>query len=210
MLYAFAMRYGTAPSEEPLPEHGLELALAGLSAPEGSWHHRLALAAGLLAPDTGYPGRDGSRRLVHVQTPEGESSWLLETVRRVDPVPPGATAAWDVEERFYDADGRLAGDQVVRIEGRGKRFLADGRELLDVRNEDFTPRSWSPGPAPEAPPGLPVGEDEVARFRERLRGTPVRTLVARDGNLRRWYAPGLGLVRYADPERITRELVWSD
>lgn len=171
-----------------------------------------AAAKGLFEGPASPFGPVGTRALHHTLTADGDQGWLVITVGRDDATPDGADRSWILEEEYLDAKGRPLGKRDVRVVQRGARFEeVDGRVygLLDLENpwielssEDFQPRTDL---VPPTSLGVPKGALEA--FRLRVESTPSIALVEVDGNRRSWFVPGLGFVRYEDPERIRRELV---
>jgi hypothetical protein len=75
---------------------------------------------------------------------------------------------------------------------------------------NYQVRSWIPAALPGIPDTLPVRPNQVAEFQELLSASEWRCLVNAQGTATSWYSPDLGLVRFDDPGRITRQLVYTE
>ena len=157
-------------------------------------------------------GPVGSRALHHTLTAEGDEGWMIITVGRDAQTPADADQSWLLEEEYLSASGQPLGSRQVQVVRRGGRFEEiDGRvyPLLDLENPwvelstlDFEPRSGLTPPA-----SLAVPEGALEAFQERLEADSLVALVEVDGMRRSWFVPGLGFVRFEDPNRLRRELV---
>jgi hypothetical protein len=183
--------------------------------PDAGWRGSLALRARLLDDERGIPGPVGARFLFHARTAEGETTWRWEEVRS-DPSPPAdGDASRLVHQTFHDTEGVLLGERTVRLVRVGRTLFEEDlrrQRLLDLGDPSATleVRAWTGGPAPAPPAALGVDSAELEAFRRELDGGRAGgCLVVERRGARWWWSPALGLVRHADPVRITSELVFA-
>lgn len=154
----------------------------------------------------------GSRSIHHTRTADGEEGWMIVTVEPDEAPPAGADRSWLLDEEYLSAQGESLGARTVRVVQRGARFEeVDGRVygLLDLESPwiELSSEIFEPLEVPTPPARLGLSQDALAAFRERLRTAQTVALVEVDAGRSSWFVPGLGFVRYVDPERIRRELV---
>jgi len=191
-------------------------ALAGWPLPgargESAAMRSLRLELELFRPGGPFPGPPGRRALYRSQTADGHVTWQIETVQPDDGPPEGAIRSWRILQRFYDGEGRYKSERTLRIAQHDRAIVEEGvrrRTILRRASEPRATTGWSP-PSDAPPFRLPIHPDAIATFQERLMRGPVDTLVEEeDGAIDLW-APGLGLVRHADPALVTRELFYAD
>ena len=183
--------------------------------PAGDWREQLGLRAGLLDPAAGVPGPIGSRRLYFARTADGAETWRWDEVE-LDPEPPTvASHSRLVVQRFHDAEGVPRGERKLRVYCVGRRlFEEDVRhaELIDLASPDerLVVRTWRSSGAPMPPARLLLAPGTLTAFRQRIESENVRCLVRENGSARTWWSPRFGLVRHADPDLITYELVFAE
>jgi len=213
LLYAYAQRFYEGDAGEVLPP--IDVRFRSNDASVNGWREELAIRTALLREDSPFPGPVGTRALYHSRTPEGLSSWIWQTVLVDEAQPADTSRSWIVQQQFFDGEGHAAGQRKLRVYLRGKRFYEKdvrSSEILNLAHLDsnIQVHTWVSDSVPSVPDMLPVRPDQVADFQELLGASEWRCLVNAQGTATTWYSPDLGLVRYDDPGRITRQLVYAE
>jgi len=187
--------------------------------PRANWRAALTLRMHLGARGQRLEGGADSQSLYRVITPEGQTTWHLETVRPAGDPPPDSEAAWLVEKVVYGQDGqRLFAQPAIRMLKFPRGFAKDGQRTargwgnrrlrLDEVGPEYLVAGWLPARAGDVPFALPVDLQAAAAFRATI-ASPLPCLVTRIEGTEAWFSPDLGLVRETNQRGQTRELVYA-